>query len=182
MTRITREYARMQRVLHAENPHYGAASRKVAWMVEDLLRLLRPQRVLDYGAGKCALRETLGKMVNGIEWVEYDPGVKGISKPPEPGESFDLVCCIDVLEHVEPECIDDVLDHLRELCGDNGTLFATVHTGPAGKVLPDGRNAHLIQQPEGWWLDRIAARWHTVDSRMSGPTAIFRGQYRSTPR
>jgi hypothetical protein len=27
--------------------------------------------------------------------------------------------------------------------------------GPAGKVLSDGRNAHLIQKPTSWWLEKF---------------------------
>ncbi len=33
--------------------------------------------------------------------------------------------------------------------------FFSVHTGPAVKTLPDGRNAHIIQQPSSWWLPRM---------------------------
>jgi hypothetical protein len=27
--------------------------------------------------------------------------------------------------------------------------------GPAGKVLEDGRNAHLIQESSSWWLRKL---------------------------
>ena len=37
--------------------------------------------------------------------------------------------------------------------------FFTIHTGPAGKVLADGRNAHLIQQPSSWWLPKLCERF-----------------------
>jgi hypothetical protein len=62
-----------------------------------------------------------------------------------------------VLEHIEPELLDNVLDDLQRL-----TLRAamcTVHTGAAVKFLPDGRNAHLIQQPPEWWLPKFEARF-----------------------
>ena len=84
----------------------------------------------------------------------YDPGVPEYADPPTPAE---MVVCIDVLEHIEPELIDDVLDHLEELT--ESFLFATVHTKPAGKKLPDGRNAHLIQKPAEWWLPKIMERF-----------------------
>ena len=84
----------------------------------------------------------------------YDPGVPEYADPPTPAE---MVVCIDVLEHIEPELIDDVLDHLEELT--ESFLFATVHTQPAGKKLPDGRNAHLIQKPAEWWLPKIMERF-----------------------
>ncbi|MGB5630948.1 MAG: hypothetical protein WBM57_16390 [Woeseiaceae bacterium] len=84
----------------------------------------------------------------------YDPGVPEYSDPPSPAE---MVVCIDVLEHIEPEMLDNVLDHLEELT--EKFLFATVHTGPAGKILPDGRNAHLIQKPPTWWLPKFMDRF-----------------------
>ena len=65
----------------------------------------------------------------------YDPGVPEYADKPSPAE---FVFCCDVLEHIEPEYLDDVLDHLEELT--EKILFATVHTGPAGKILSDGRN------------------------------------------
>lgn len=68
-----------------------------------------------------------------------------------------MVTCIDVLEHIEPDYLQDVFDHLQDLT--EVILFATVHTGPAGKTLPDGRNAHLIQQPMEWWLPHFMERW-----------------------
>jgi hypothetical protein len=41
----------------------------------------------------------------------------------------------------------------------------TVHTGPAKKILPDGRNAHLIQQPPSWWLPKFMERFELVQFR-----------------
>ena len=69
-----------------------------------------------------------------------------------------MVACIDVLEHIEPEYLQGVFDHLQDLT--EVILFATVHTGPAGKTLSDGRNAHLTQQPMEWWLPHFMERWN----------------------
>ena len=33
--------------------------------------------------------------------------------------------------------------------------YLVIHTGPAGKTLPDGRNTHLIQQGEAWWREQL---------------------------
>jgi hypothetical protein len=35
----------------------------------------------------------------------------------------------------------------------------TAHIQPAVKVLSDGRNAYLIQQPSGWWLRKFLDRF-----------------------
>jgi len=35
--------------------------------------------------------------------------------------------------------------------------------GPAGKVLSDGRNAHLIQKPLSWWLPKLCERFEILE-------------------
>lgn len=100
-----------------------------------------------------SLRETL-LPEREVKYTAYDPGVPELSEMPQPTQ---MVVTIDVLEHIEPDCLEDVLDHLEELTKE--ILFATVHTGPAGKNLPDGRNAHLIQKPSEWWLPKFQERF-----------------------
>ncbi|HKV00429.1 MAG TPA: hypothetical protein VJR58_34330 [Vineibacter sp.] len=68
-----------------------------------------------------------------------------------------------MLEHVEPECLDDVLAELRRVTQEVG-LFV-VHLTAARKTLPDGRNAHLIQQPADWWSDRIMAAGFAIETQ-----------------
>jgi len=72
----------------------------------------------------------------------------------------EFVTCIDVLEHIEPELLNNVLDDLKRVVDKYG-LF-TIHTGPAMKILPDGRNAHLIQQPLEWWNKHLSTRFTIV--------------------
>jgi len=67
---------------------------------------------------------------------------------------------LDVLEHIEPDYLDKVLADLQSITRKYG--FFSVHTGPAGKVLPDGRNAHIIQQPTSWWLPKLCERFEIV--------------------
>jgi hypothetical protein len=47
---------------------------------------------------------------------------------------------------------------------------------PARKTLPDGRNAHLIQQGREWWLPRLAQRFtiHQVEGNETEIVAIVR--------
>lgn len=163
---ISEEYAAEQRLMH-ENERYGAASKKFASHVAGLIRSRKPSSILDYGAGKQALAQALS---GEPAWITaYDPGVPEISELP-PGR-FDLVCCIDVLEHVEPECLRDVIQSLADKTG--GTAFITIHTGPAGKTLSDGRNAHLIQKPIRWWEKRLCNVFGKVKARMHNETTII---------
>lgn len=161
---ITPEYQKQQEYLH-QTTNYGVVGREYGERVSTIIDLLEINHVLDYGAGhNLSLRETL-KPKREIVYQAYDPGVPELADAPVPAE---MVCCIDVLEHIEPDCLEDVLDHLEELT--EVILFATVHTGPAGKVLPDGRNAHLIQEDMPWWLPKFWARWeiHSVTRRPNG--------------
>jgi len=130
----------MQAKLH-ENPDYGVASIYFAPIVDDVIQMFNITSLLDYGAGKCRLK----------------PSNELWSQTPEPNE---FVTCIDVLEHIEPELLDNVLDDLKRVVDKYG-LF-TIHTGPAIKVLPDGRNAHLIQQPLEWWNKHLSTRFTIV--------------------
>jgi len=147
----------MQQTLH-ENPNYGVASVGYAPLVAQAIEQLGITQVLDYGAGKGRLGETLrGHVHRPLTIHHYDPAIPKWSAPPAP---CGFVACIDVLEHIEPDLIGNVLDDLQRVTAGVGIF--TVHTGPAVKILPDGRNAHLIQQPPGWWLPEMLRRFDLV--------------------
>lgn len=156
---ISAKYAKQQRKLH-RNERYGRASGKWAGMVVELIEKHNPASILDYGAGKGFLGQCIAEFLEGRKFAEYDPGITAIEKMPD--GTYAMVCCIDVLEHIEPECLDDVLDSIKTTM--EGIAFLTIHTGPAGKELPDGRNAHLIQQPIEWWLQKLTGRFTVLDS------------------
>ena len=147
--RISAGYLEQQRQLH-ENPKYGVASLHYARIVQELLTHYKLGSVSDYGAGKQRLREALERLgAPRFEYFPYDPVFPEYGEP-RPAE---LVCCIDVLEHVEPDCLDSVLRDLEEIT--TKYAFMSVHSKPAMKLLPDGRNAHLTQKPSSWWLPRL---------------------------
>ena len=143
----------MQAKLH-ENPNYGIASTYFAPIVDDVIQQFKIKELLDYGAGKLRLRDSIKSKVN---YTAYEPSNPDYSESPEPTE---FVTCIDVLEHIEPELLDNVLNDLKRVTLKYG-LF-TIHTGAAVKTLPDGRNAHLIQQPYTWWQPKIKERFEMV--------------------
>lgn len=148
---ITEAYRQEQARLHATGT-YGTAGRMYGRVISDLVDIIGAKTLLDYGCG--SRRSLLETLDCDVAYNGYDPAVPDYSEEPEPA---DLVVCIDVLEHIEPEHLNTVLDHLR-----SKTLkaaFLTVHDGPALKTLSDGRNAHLIQEPPRWWLPKIMDRW-----------------------
>lgn len=153
---ITDDYRKLQQELH-QNPNYGVASLAFAPLVADLIRQTGVKSLSDYGAGKKNLLKGLVEAgVNGIQYRPYDPAFPEYGSP----QPADLVCCIDVLEHIEPELIDNVLAELGRIT--IGLGFFSIHMGPAGKVLSDGRNAHLIQKPSSWWLPRLARHFEVL--------------------
>lgn len=150
---ISEDYRRLQQDLH-KNPNYGVMSIQFAPLVKQFIEQRRFASLSDYGAGKQNLNKTLiAEHGVNIAYHPYDPAFPEYG-PPQPA---DLVCCIDVLEHIEPELLDNVLDELAAITVNTG-LFS-IHTGPAVKHLADGRNAHLIQRPSSWWLPRLCERF-----------------------
>ena len=154
---ISEEYRLLQQQMH-EHQGYGMASVRQAPLVAQFIEKFEATELLDYGAGKGRLGEALAQHIQRPLTVHhYDPGVPKWSALPEP---CSFVACIDVLEHIEPELIDNVLDDLKRVT--TGVGFFSVATAPAGKFLADGRNAHLIQQPAGWWLHKLIDRFELV--------------------
>lgn len=155
---ITPAYREMQSRMHADNPGYGIASVEFAPTVATIIEHFGVDDLLDYGAGKGRLGQALAtKCRRPLRLRHYDPAIAAWSATPEPAE---MVASIDVLEHVEPECLDAVLDDLQRVTLRLG--FFAVHTGAALKVLADGRNAHLIQEPPSWWLPKIMQRFEML--------------------
>ena len=146
---ISAEYLEQQEQLH-QNPLYGTASRKFAQSAIQVADQYGAKSISDYGAGKCNLQKVMNELGRSdFQYYPYDPVFPEYGDPRE----ADLVCCIDVLEHVEPNYLKAVLKDLSRITIKAG-LF-TIDTGPADKNLPDGRNAHLIQKPSSWWLPQL---------------------------
>lgn len=148
---LTEAYRAEQAALH-ERGNYGTASLKYGEIVSKLVRNTKATTLLDYGCG--AMRNLAKVLDCDVEYEGYDPAVPDFAIDPDPAE---FVVSIDVLEHIEPECLEAVLDHIRSKTLRHA--FLTIHTGPAVKVLSDGRNAHLIQEGPEWWLPKIMTRW-----------------------
>lgn len=164
---ITDEYRKANEQMHRVYAQYGSAGREAAGIVARLMNQHKIEELLDYGAGKLSLGKALAEnreVQHRFKYIPYEPADERYAADPLPCE---FVVCNDVLEHVEPDCLEAVLDDLRRVT--TWLAFIAVHCGPAGKVLPDGRNAHLIQQPPEWWLPKLLARF---DVQMVQRTAM----------
>lgn len=160
---ISSEYRDLNRQLHKENLHYGVGGGAHADAVKKIYKILQKATeyvsVLDYGAGKGYLAKALPFPI-----AEYDPAIPGKQETPRPA---DLVVCTDVLEHIEPECLRFVLEDLQRCVKQIG--YFTIHTGPAVKTLPDGRNTHLIQKNKDWWQYKLAKHFQIGRIEKVGP-------------
>lgn len=154
MALISDDYRAEQQLLH-EAPAYGSRGFNWGYLVAGIARIEGCKSVLDYGCGKGTLGRTLGKA--GIDARSYDPAIKAFSAAPS---KADMVVSVDVLEHIEPECLDEVLDHLARITGK--ILFVAISTIPAKRYLTDGRNTHLIIREGDWWRPQFEARDFTV--------------------
>lgn len=151
---ITEGYKRLQEQYHMQRPDYGCSGHKWADHIQNIARQLGTRDILDYGCGKQTLQKNIPFPIH-----NFDPCIAELSEKPAPA---DLVVCTDVLEHIEPGCLDAVLDDLVRLTKQ--FAFLEIATRPAVKFLPDGRNAHLVQENINWWLAKLLPRWtaHTV--------------------
>lgn len=155
---ISEAYRSLNSELHDGNPNYGGTIKQAfVDMTVSALSATGSKTLLDYGCGKGWLIPCLeGHIQSG--WG-YDPAIPEKSREPDPA---DLVTCFDVMEHIEPECLDQVLTHIRSLAL-KAALFV-IDTEPALKTLSDGRNAHLIQEGADWWLPKLEALYSSLNA------------------
>lgn len=159
---ISEDYREQNRLLHESSDGYGRSGVKWAEMIRLAIEADGGYAsILDYGCGKGTLGAALAE--TGITIAEYDPAIPGKDTPPEPAE---LVIAGDVLEHIEPDCLDTVLAELKRLA--KRKLIVIIDTYPAKKTLADGRNAHLIVEDATWWGAKLAQTFDVLDWRVAG--------------
>lgn len=157
---ISPEYLEQLQLMRSEKePHWGNGGTRHADEVLKLAATYKVKTVLDYGCGHGALMGALAAHPKAaLELHGYDPGMSQFAAEPAPA---DMVISTDVLEHIEPALLDNVLAHIRSLT--KVVAYLAVHTGPARAILPDGRNAHLIQQPGDWWQQQLLRHFKTAE-------------------
>lgn len=139
------------------------------------------QDVIDAGGGRHAdMRAYLGV----DEAICFDPGYSKDATPP--GDACaDLVVSIDVLEHIPVEDLRWVTRRLFHSA--RKAVFVVVANYPAGKFLPDGRNAHITLRPGEWWArlfrdaaaERPQVAWRLVCYNGWGDAGVY---YAGGPR
>ena len=164
---ISDSYKAMNRLLHESNGEYGSNTKfdpgsESEVIAESIILFAKNNNVrsiLDYGCGKGSFKKASTSMAPKLTVTEYDPAIPGKEALPSPA---DLVICMDVLEHIEPECLDAVLQHIQSVSIKGAILRPSLL--PAKKILPDGRNAHLILESPGWWQGKVSKYFNVIIS------------------
>jgi 2-polyprenyl-3-methyl-5-hydroxy-6-metoxy-1,4-benzoquinol methylase len=134
---ISEEHRSNETKKHIADPDYGGECIQYAEHISTMVNAMQIDDVLDYGAGKGELHRHLA-LDHEIALHLYDPAIKQIADSPEP---HDLVLCINVLEHVEEECLEDVMNDLARCAKHN--IFLVIKE----------------DMPMEWWLPHVMKRF-----------------------
>lgn len=143
-------YAAQLKKLHSDSQAFGVGNvtAKHYPLIKGLIQKKNYGSVLDYGCGKGHFIKYAKESMPGLRVEGFD--VASDEYAVLPSDQFDLVVCLDVMEHVEFGALSNVLATIRDRTAK--TFICSVANYPAGKVLPDGRNAHVTQMPFGYWF------------------------------
>lgn len=151
---ISEEYKKIYTEIH-EKTKFGKRS-KIPDMFGEFFEHVNPTSILDFGCGKGNLVSKLKELFPTKEILGFDPA------NPEydiPLKSVDLILSTDVLEHIEPNLIDQTLKEIADNCTHT---YHLISCAPAKLILPDGRNAHLIQESPDWWRKKFIDLGFTI--------------------
>lgn len=142
---ISEEYLELNAQKHRESQAFGIYGYQTMPMVLAKCQELQTVDVLDYGCGSASLNLHMPFRIQC-----YDPAIPKHASRPRPA---DVVVCVDVMEHVEPEHVDAVLADLRQLAGK--MVLFQIDSNEALKKLPDGSSPHRSLHPPVWWRTKI---------------------------
>lgn len=162
-----------------QNPDYkmGGKRRKRA---EEILVGLPRGDLLDVGAGRGELAEVakrLGFHYVGIEPVPYlaTPDiVTGVATDlPWADASFEVVCCLDVLEHLIEEDLRPALNEMRRV--SRGIVFLTASEDPSRFASADGKDLHISKRPRKKWEQMFREEFPLWDVKGVGMVGVSPG-------
>ena len=147
----------LNRQLHHADPEFGVnvtgLTSRIPLAISRLSQHAPISTVLDYGTGKGFLVDHLrSELPSSITVDGYDPSVDKWSTKPD--SKYDILTCIDVLEHIDIDKIDNVLKDINNLT--RLFCYVSIDLQPAVKTLEDGRNAHVMLAPSEWWITRFS--------------------------
>ena len=160
MTLVTDYYRSVLEKEHAQG-EWGEASKHYADTVHRLMIKWHQNEILDYGAGAGNLGIILKNLMPDVIVHNYEPGIAKWNHTPNP---CNMVACIDVIEHIEPECLDDVIKDLVRVI--NKFAFVTISTVEAHRVLNNGWNAHINLKTQDEWQEIFSQNFNVLKSNI----------------
>ena len=164
--RLAFEYTRIH---ESTTTMSGRTTMKNKDLIKKVIDIEQTISVLDFGCGKGwqYTRQNVHKEW-GIEMPHlYDPYVKGYQKLPSVGQHYyDLVLCVDVMEHILPEEVNETLYQLFFL---GRAVYFHIDTKPAIKEFTDGTNFHVSLHNKEWWEKKL----YTAANKMRRPTRYY---------
>tara|TARA_X000000368_G_scaffold414855_1_gene405482 strand:- start:1138 stop:1812 length:675 start_codon:yes stop_codon:yes gene_type:complete len=142
--------------------YHGGSTREFAKVIKKIIEKNQIKNMLDYGCGKGFFYdnsfylkdekiEPLKKFWN-IDIDLYDPCYKKYSHL-STDKIYDLIICIDVLEHVPRQDINWLLNKIFAI--SKKYVFINLACYYSNALLPDGSNAHINVNDKNWWFDKI---------------------------
>jgi SAM-dependent methyltransferase len=154
MTYESLEEAQKYHIQH-QTHWIGESLGEYKYQIWDVIARKNVKTVLDYGCGKAHFHKLLfnNPKTPGAPTVQltpYDPAYFPFAE--KPTGKFDLVLCIDVMEHVQEDQINNVLEDIFSF-SDN--VFLTITCYKATQTLLNGKNAHYTVKKPEWWKEKL---------------------------
>jgi len=151
---ISNEYKETLTKIH-DKTKFGKR-RKLPDYLEQFIHDNDPESILDFGCGKGNLVTALTEKYSNKKIYGYDPANRDYDNPLF---LVDMIISTDVLEHVEPLYLDKTL---QEIYNNSNMIYHLISCAPAKLILPDGRNAHLIQETPDWWRSKFKGLGYNI--------------------
>lgn len=144
-------------------------------LADALVEILDFDTVLDVGCANGFLLERFRSIGKEVAGIESSPAVREVLREPVAeavvvgdfaqiperwSRRFDLVCCVEVAEHVEPHRSEELVDVLAGQAG-RWIYFTAAPPGQSG-------HGHINLRPHGEWLAWFEARgWEVAPAEVT---------------
>ncbi len=140
--------------------------------VKNYVESNKVKKIIDIGSGRGTLIEVLKKIDTNIEifssdlkkfhnwevpFFEINLCNKETFKEFE-DNSFELLVCLDVLEHIKKECIDDIFSFFQKI--SKNLIFSIANHSD----VQNGVELHLIQEDMSFWSPIILKYFEIIHS------------------
>lgn len=143
--------------LYNSRSDYGTDSHRFFDLVRTLMLQGGYKSILDYGCGKATLYKKFVQNNIKIDFDNYDFAIKQYSELPK--RRYDLLLCLDVLQHIPEFELTKTLQELRSL---SPNILFSISCRKAINRLPNGQNAHCTVHSASWWKELLAGTFDIV--------------------